>query len=246
MLWGLKRAMSGYLVCICIVIFICICICILVERGWWGSRCERKNKKGRRPRRRWVGHTWFPFVSQSTVVGPGWDVVGWRGVKGGALQRRVWAVTYHIYKMGGGVYSRTGGKLNVARAGGTLADHAPALDSLREPLYRPLPCQKTVCFGCICRPGQSFNWNSSWQNYQQNYSWKESIKISQFCLSSQFGPIWRHFHSRPQLLRLVLCLHQTVLNSHLSLKLFWWQDEDGEHDQDQTVSNSHLSRKLFW
>ena len=155
----------------------------------------------------------------------GWEVVEWR-VRGESEQ----GVTYHIRSKWKGGNRRRIGLGNLMRQGGKHWQITRELWvgylTLREPLWPTLPCRFGVLGGIsVVFPkiwiGSSFKKHMRWH---QKIS-KES-KLLTFASGLNFGEndqSWRHFHSRPPLLHLVLCLHQTVLNSHRSLTLSLWQ-----------------------
>ena len=179
-------------------------------------------RRGGRPR--WVGHTWFPFVSlQSRRGRRGREVVEWR-VRGESEQ----GVTYHIRSKWKGRNRRRIGLGNLMRQGGKHWQITRQLWvgylMLREPLWPTLPCR----FGVL--GGISVVFPKIWIGRKKHTIWHQKIskesKLLTFASGLNFGEndqSWRHFHSRPPLLHLVLCLHQTVLNSHRSLTLSLWQ-----------------------
>ena len=177
----------------------------------------------------------------------GWEVVEWR-VRGESEQ----GVTYHIRSKWKGGNRRRIGLGNLMRQGGKhwqITRRSSGLVTLRY----------------VNHFGQHFLVASEfWVVFQlyfhkfelagkKHMRWHEKIskesKLLTFASGLNFGEndqSWRHFHSRPPLLHLVLCLHQTVLNSHRSLTLslsWWWYAGDLCIDTWRSKWNDLLDRK---
>ena len=196
--------------------------------GWWKAkqRRERKDQEGRKAAVSW-SHL-IPFC-QSAVKErqKGWEVVEWR-VRGESEQ----GVTYHIRSKWKGGNRRRIGLGNLMRQGGKhwqITRRSSGLVTLRYVNHFGqhflVASEFWVVFQLYFQKFELAGVLKKHMRWHQKIS-KES-KLLTFASGLNFGEndqSWRHFHSRPPLLHLVLCLHQTVLNSHrsLTLSLSWW------------------------